>query len=369
MRNKSKIENGKLARTNKLLLSLCCSAFGLLVAVSCVKDTPVYNEKEIRFGITNVSRALVTDMSNLEDQEVGVYGYYTATERWVWSTLNVTPNLTANYFFNKKLEYDGTEWGYGTPKYWPPDTINKISFFAYAPYVDVSGANGITPYPSAKTDAGSPFLNYVVPANVNDQVDLIWDSKIDMSHAHAPVMFDMKHALTRISFTAAFATSESSKNYTAKIKEISLSGVHGQGDLDLVTGIWYPYTLVPPKADYVLQDGPAGTLIDVPFNSTNYATDYDPKPLIKDNHYLMLIPQNITDETILNFTLEITIQSPPSVPVTTAIAVPLKPIIAKWEPGQAVEFNLVIKGDFIAVVTNLTSWRLPIDPSTGNVDF
>ena len=367
MRNKLKIENGKLARTNKLLLSLCCSAFGLLVAVSCVKDTPVYNEKEIRFGITNVSRALVTDMSNLEDQEVGVYGYYTATERWVWSTLNVTPNLTANYFFNKKLEYDGTEWGYGTPKYWPPDTINKISFFAYAPYVDVTGANGITPYPAAKIDAGSPYLNYVVPADVNDQVDLIWDSKIDMSHAHAPVMFDMKHALTRVSFKAALTAGEEPKGYTATIKEISISGLHGQGDLDLVTGIWYPYTLTPPKADYHLFDGAGGDLVNHTFRTDNSPADFTAQDIIDGGHYLMLIPQEITDDTVLSFTLEIQFGS--ATPVTTAMAVPLKPIMTEWTAGQAIEFNLSISGTFIALTTNLSSWITTGTDGTGGIEF
>ena len=368
MRNKLKIENGKLARTNKLLLSLCCAAFGLVVAVSCVKDTPVYDEKEIRLGINDVksSRATVTDMGNLTSQEVGVYGYYTATERWMWSSLNVAPNLSANYFFNKKLEYTAGDWGYGTPKYWPPDTINKISFFAYAPYVDVTGDKGITPYPAAKTDAGSPLLNYVVPADITDQSDLIWDSKIDMSHAHAPVMFDMKHALTRISFTAALAPGEDTKNYSAKITEISLSGVHGQGDMDLVTGIWYPYTLpMLPLADYHLDD----TNFATPTFVTNVPADFTVRNLIAGSQYWMLIPQQITAATVLNITLEIEFFSAPGVPVITAMSVPIEPLMAEWTAGQAIEFNLSIAGTFIAVVTNITQWITTGMSGTGDVEF
>ena len=372
MRNKLKIENNKLARTTKLLISLCCAAFGLLIAVSCVKDTSVYDDKEIRFGISNAkSRALITDLTNLESQEIGVYGYYTATERWRWSAHNVAPNLSANYFFNKKLEYNTTksEWGYGTPKYWPPDTINKISFFAYSPYVDVPSTDPLRPYPHTKTDAGSPYLFYEVPTDVTDQVDLIWDSKIDMSHAHAPVVFDMKHALTRISFTAAIAASEYGKTYQATITEISLSGVHGTGDLDLFDGTWIPYTIPPAlKADYLLSIAGAD-LIGYDFKTFAISTDYIPRPLIDNDHYLMLIPQDITDDAVLNFTLDIVFPLVSPTPVTTAMAVPLRPIINKWEAGQAIVFNLSIKGEFIAVTTSLTPWVTAGTDSTGDVDF
>ena len=379
MRSKLKIEKQKTFRLWRQLLSVCCIGCCLLVVVASCSDDDIIdngNDKEIRFGLSKQSRAIVTDVANLN--EMGIFGYYTANERWIWSANNTPANLKANYFLNKKLEKSGANWGYGTPKYWPPDTRNKLSFFAYAPYVEtdefglLTAADSITPYPYAKTQSGEPYLTYVVPLKARDQVDLLWDSKLDMTKDDAPVIFDMKHALTRLSFSAIIADSEWMKNYTAKVTEISVSGVYGSGDLNLVTGEW-TYAGSPDAEYKLLLDTttPANSDLENKLFSATQIADVQLTPsdskkhdLNKSDTYLMLLPQTITDTAMLNITLDV-LFPPAVVPVTSGLLIPLNTVVPEWLPGQAIEFRLLIKGEFISVVTILDMWL----PSTGSAEI
>ena len=378
MRSKLKIEKQKTFRLWRQLLSVCCIGCCLLVVVASCSDDDIIdngNDKEIRFGLSKQSRATVTDAGNLDT--IGVFGYYTATERWIWSANNTPANLKANYFLNELVTKTGSgDWVYDGPKYWPPDTVNKLSFFAYAPYVEtdefglLTAADSITPYPYAKTQSGEPYLTYVVPLKARDQVDLIWDSKLDMTKDWAPVIFDMKHALTRLSFSAIIADSEWMKNYTAKITEISVSGVYGSGDLNLVTGEWTYMGTNDAEYKLLLDTAtPANSdLEDKLFNATQ-STDVQSSPsdskkydLNKSDAYLMLLSQTITDDAMLNITLEITFTSQP--PISSGLSIPIRAITPEWLAGQAIEFKLLIKGEFISVTTTLIPWI----PSTGSGD-
>ena len=75
--------------------------------------------------------------------------------------------------YNQKVAYSASEWGYTPVKYWPNTEGDKISFFAYAPYVDESAAGGSTPSFQGNTVAGFPKLTYTVPTAEADQIDLL----------------------------------------------------------------------------------------------------------------------------------------------------------------------------------------------------
>lgn len=88
----------------------------------------------------------------------GVFGYYTSNDRFD------TNSSTPNFMYNQPVTYDGTvttpAWTYEPAKYWPnefgdaaqSDDVDYLSFFAYAPFVDVTYNTGI---PVAKTLAGT----------------------------------------------------------------------------------------------------------------------------------------------------------------------------------------------------------------------
>lgn len=117
---------------------------------------------------------------DLETVGFGVFGYYT--------DLNEYDQLyTPNFMYNQKVSTAG--WTYSPVKYWPneygtsalSDDVDKVSFFAYAPYVDVTptsgkvdanentwGITGMT----KNSATGDPIIKYVCSSA--NPVDLCW---------------------------------------------------------------------------------------------------------------------------------------------------------------------------------------------------
>lgn len=93
-----------------------------------------------------------------------------------------------NFMYNQKVYYDDDAdvWTYTPTKYWPNETIDdghgasgpatadKLSFFAYGPWVTAgSGATGITAL-SGNDVTTDPMVTYAVASNPSEAVDLIW---------------------------------------------------------------------------------------------------------------------------------------------------------------------------------------------------
>ena len=127
----------------------------------------------------------------------GVFAYYTED-----SEFDPTASKP-NFMYNQQVKYDGTNWVYEPVKYWPnefgdaavSDDFDHVSFFAYAPWVDVKVDNGIPVLTDeekadkAKSDSvqnknitqlskntatGDPIVKYVVDTNPESSVDLLW---------------------------------------------------------------------------------------------------------------------------------------------------------------------------------------------------
>ena len=112
----------------------------------------------------------------------GVFAYYTDLKKYDQTYL-------PNFMYNTHVSWDGTSaWTYSPLMYWPneygakaaSDDEDKVSFFAYAPYVahtsaasgSVSDASwGITGF-SRNTSAGDPMVRYMV--DFGHPVDLCW---------------------------------------------------------------------------------------------------------------------------------------------------------------------------------------------------
>ena len=117
----------------------------------------------------------------------GVFAYYTDNNEYDAQTL-------PNFMYNQQVEYGSGYWTYTPIKYWPneygasaiADDNDKISFFAYAPYVDFNPATGKLKtiadgndqwgivQASRNTAAGDPWLKYLVSFDGDKQVDLLW---------------------------------------------------------------------------------------------------------------------------------------------------------------------------------------------------
>ena len=121
----------------------------------------------------------------------GVFAYYTDLKKY---DQTYVPNFMYNQgVFWKGENGDATDdvWVYSPVMYWPneygsnaqSDDEDKVSFFAYSPYVATESAAagsvdgeaswGITGF-SRNTTAGDPLVKYIASFNPDESVDLCW---------------------------------------------------------------------------------------------------------------------------------------------------------------------------------------------------
>lgn len=125
---------------------------------------------------------------------IGVYAYVTSGTTWAAGGSTRTPN----FMLNEHVTFESSQgWVYRPLKYWPnqaatPASIDRVSFFAYAPYVDLDKVpyndaaaaltaaaadgfeyQGILSLPSTDTE-GTPKIAYTVAPNPAFSVDLMY---------------------------------------------------------------------------------------------------------------------------------------------------------------------------------------------------
>lgn len=141
---------------------------------------------------TRAGQADVMDIDKLKETEAngggfGVFAYYTNNNEYEQSRL-------PDFMYNQKVIWNSTYWAYEPVKYWPneygnsanSDDNDKVSFFAYAPYVQVNPGTGkvvktnstddqwgITGM-SRNTVSGDPLVKYIANFETGKNVDLLW---------------------------------------------------------------------------------------------------------------------------------------------------------------------------------------------------
>lgn len=212
----------------KLLLGLLAAAAVSFTA--CQKNEVISEmpqDNAIGFG-TYVGRdaqtkATVINETALGTQGLGVFAYYTGASDYASAT-------EPKFMYNEKV-WNESGWKYTNTKYWPGNE-QKISFFAYAPYVSTADAI-ITALPDANTE-GDPTIGFAVPETVTNQIDLLYATPVKNAF-EGTVNFTFNHALTRIGFKVKTARTD----YRVNISSITLTGdFNTAGTLNLNTGTW-----------------------------------------------------------------------------------------------------------------------------------
>ncbi len=133
-------------------------------------------------SLTRAGYAGVMDNDQLKTNGFGVFGYYT--------NLNEYDQLSKpNFMYNEKVVYSGGSWTYSPIKYWPneygskaqSDDVDKLTFFAYAPFTANTPATGkvaedkvgITGF-TRHNATGDPYVKYVGSLDPTQCVDLCW---------------------------------------------------------------------------------------------------------------------------------------------------------------------------------------------------
>jgi hypothetical protein len=201
----------------------------------------------------------------------GVFAYYTADEPYTGAS-------GPSFMYNEKVTYDGSNWVYEPVKYWPnqfgaaasSEEIDKVTFFAYAPYVEATPSSGMVTGDSKSgivalsrnSVGGDPMVKYIVNMNPGQGVDLCWGvskngltASVDGNNNHVAagdpyidvvklklgdkIEYDFRHALSAVNVTidaavdATTAGTAVDANTRIYVRSVSFEGLATKGALNL----------------------------------------------------------------------------------------------------------------------------------------
>ena len=217
---------------------------------------------------------------DLQTKGFGVFAYYTNGEPYSGIT-------KPNFMYNQLVKYEGAAWKYDPVKYWPnefgedaiSDQVDRVTFFAYAPWVEVNGLTGVVTTDATNnitgmtrnTATGDPFIKYSATMDANNSVDLCYGvAAEDFTSSNSiynpnniaegepylnvvkpgltgKINYNFKHALAQLNVTidavvngASPTTSAlNSANTRIWVRSVSFEGVTQKGSLNLNGGEWY----------------------------------------------------------------------------------------------------------------------------------
>lgn len=240
-----------------------------------------YTQRDItRAGYAGVLNDAQLQKSKEEGGGFGVFGYYTDQQDY---DLQISK---PNFMYNQGVFYTGSKWDYTPIKYWPNEygsdaesqDIDKVTFYAYAPYVEVNpttgkvtgdDATGITAV-SRNTNTGDPIVWYKGSFKPSEAVDLCWgvvgseadadwtiiqDKAIQKMEVGFPwvnvqrlegtsdqkMKFTFKHALAQLNIqidadpdlTAHDESTDIATDTKVYVRSITFSGLASKGSLNL----------------------------------------------------------------------------------------------------------------------------------------
>ena len=251
------------------------AAAAALALVSCAKVETIQNTNEqnaVSFGVYTGKAAtkavsettyggINTNSRLQESVGFGVFAFYSDGVANAYTT-TPSSNFTPNFMYNQLVEYDTDHWTYSPLKYWPNEyntsdaigaDVDKLTFFAYAPHVTTVGDEGITAF-SAKNATGDPTVSFKVPANKDNQIDLLWSDNNTKNMVKpaigTAVNFTFKHALSNLTIIPVAVVDAKTTIPTSGgndldddtdviINSITVNGKFNQeGTLNLATGEW-----------------------------------------------------------------------------------------------------------------------------------
>ena len=185
----------------------------------------------------------------------GVFAYYTGENSY-------DENIVPNFMYNQKVTFSSPNWIYSPIKYWPNEKDNDhISFFAYAPWVQVDASTGaatgdktygITGV-SRNTFTGAPIVNYIATTDLSKGVDLCWGKQLNKQKPNdaSKVNLTLSHSLAKLNVQVrttinSDASIDLNANTKIYIRSISFSGFTMKGALNLnnttgTTPLWLGY--------------------------------------------------------------------------------------------------------------------------------
>ena len=144
-------------------------------SLSEISEAPVTFDVYTQRNVTRGGVAGTNDNKNIGARGFGVFGYWTKGTEY-------SANATPNFMYNQKVYTSEspataeTLWSYEPVKYWPnefgsaaiSDEVDRVSFFAYAPWTEFEPTTG-----QVKVDESK----FVAPADIPYPAELISDEE------------------------------------------------------------------------------------------------------------------------------------------------------------------------------------------------
>ncbi len=215
-----------------------CSKSDTLLDSSAPSYEP--SESQIQFstpdnwGDDELTRGYVTDDDTYYTlNSMELYAYYTAQKEWGGV---VSPDDFASFMYDQSItrEYTNKSWStwqYSPAKYWPNNSDDKITFFAFAP------ENMVTIATDQVT--GKPIFSYTSHNQSEYNQDLVACVNYDETKSNSAIVLNFKHALTRIKFSVkilnAETTAEGETDIYYTVNGVMFDDVMSQSELSFDT--------------------------------------------------------------------------------------------------------------------------------------
>lgn len=325
----------------KRSLYIFLMAAALLAAYSCSKDERLDTEEQpISFGsyqarATKANTDGFADGSYLPDgSSFGVFGFFHSGTTSTPGSWNTSAQNHPNFMLNQKVtvsESSGTyTYDYTPARFWPA-AGNRISFYAYYPYVANSStytASGVTDGSYAqyqlqtymnKTTDGQGSFGFDVAYEAKDQIDfMISDLCADQNKKEniltsnsTTVQFDFHHVLAQVRI-ATLTVVNDNPDVTITPREIRFSGIAVHGECSVAENWGSKTSLGKVTNTFTWSNQITSRVgnniegVHVEYTGSKRTGETDAEYEIrKKQNYLMMIPQSFTDEATITIIYDV----------------------------------------------------------------
>ena len=340
------------------------------------------------------SRGTETNTTSIQTSGFGVLAYYT-------EQVDFADTNKPNFMWNQQVTYSNSAWSYTPIKYWPTKVGDKVSFFAYAPYVAGGDANGIVL--SKNNVAGAPTATITLPEDPSQTIDFVAAVQMNKTHDNSAtadnnVSFTLKHEMTRVKVQAkldksVYDASDAKHKTFVVIKNVTFndngqfykSGKYTFSTTDGERGTWTTtdnataYSLdlnKVMKKETIKATGAKGSTV-----SGDYQKGEDgiklvndtPVSLFKDDQYLFLIPVASLTDGKATATIEydiVTEDSKLAVGYSCTNATKIVKLPAgTLQQGKSYNYTFIINLDEIVLDAAVEKWDETASDSNINVPY
>lgn len=213
------------------------AALSVLLCFACAKIEKPSNEGWTELGgdrpvLFNSSLATLATKSYLEEHtSFGVFAFYQPGSEYSPGAWN--NSRTPDFMFNQAVTYNGnSSYTYTPIRYWPSNSYNTLTFWAYYPYDHPNDniqfvESGSTNTQYTSTSTGYPDIKYTVNTGTTDLLVAAPVTNQSKPANDAPVSFTFHHTLSEINFQVK----KTSDNpiYTVTLDAIGFKWIYKNG--------------------------------------------------------------------------------------------------------------------------------------------